>query len=280
MFIPPNSTKLEDLSDRRRVAIQGAGGTGKTTAALTFPNPIVVDIDNSVDLNNARAVGIDPSTVTVLPFYREDYQKTIMAVNRPNVKDCFEKWLEENIRKFAPEQTVIIDSWTFLQDAFDKFTPIPIAKQSGAEDRMSWWGMKADWSQEILTTLQSAQCNIVMIFHEVEERDDKGRLTGKVKPMMQGRFADKLQNYFPYWFRQFTLDKITDREKQEAEIKAMGISRGVFEEIQNSSAPYRPSYIWQTVTSNLAKCKTKIPFARFIPAHYKVFVETSKFLQT
>jgi len=276
MYIIPNSTQLTDLSTCYRIGIQGAGGSGKTTAALTFPNPVVADIDNNVDLNNALAAGVDPKTVSILKFHDKDFLRTIPA---SNPKDGIEIWLTNHLSKLDVSQTFILDSWTFLQDAFDLHTPVPISKSSGAEDWMAWWGLKQDYSQSIMKLLQSCKCNVIVLFHEVAERNDKGTLTGRVNPLMQGRFADKLHNYFPYWFRQFALDKITDPEKIKTEIAAMGITHEQFTAIQASSSMRQPSYIWQTVTSNIAKCKTKFPFARFVPANYKSFIDAEMWRQ-
>lgn len=275
MFIPDKAASLAADKPYKHVGIQGHGGTGKTTSAMTFPNPVYIDIDNSVDLHNAQAVNVEPTTVKVLPFYDPEFYKNY----GPNTRDSVHSFLEKNVGKFTQEQSLILDSWTFLQDAFDKQTEkeIPITK-NGAQDQYYLWEKKQDYSRDILTFLKQAKCNVVVIFHEVKETDDKGRDTGKVTPLMQGKFVNKLHNYFPYIFRQICFAKITDEIKQKEEATKMGITLEQFRKAQEYSTDKSVRF-WQCSTTQIAACKTKIPFARFVGAHFDVFKNPEPWLQ-
>lgn len=283
MHIIPNLEPLsQETSKTFRVALQGAGGTGKTTSAVTAPNPVFADIDNSLDKHNADAAGVDISKIQRIPFYRSDFLKSVGGQNsgqQPNIRDAFKRWLTENISKFEPEQTFVLDSWTFLQDAFDRQGTIePYYNSYGKEDTLAFWAEKQDYSALILNLLQSARCNVVVIFHEVSEYDDKGRPTGKVTPMMQGKFAHRLQNYFPYWFRQIGMGKIADTEAQKKEASLMGITHNQFKRLQDSCPKTQSFYAWQVATTAVATCKTKIPFPRFIPSTFDVFANPEKYI--
>jgi len=277
MYKPEHTTPLEVGDKIVRLGIQGHGGTGKSTSLLTFPNLVVGDIDNSVDVENAKAVKVDPATIAKLKFYDKEFRDKI----KPgiSVRDCVEKWVNDNLGKFTPEQTFALDSWTFLQDAFDKQTDTEVPNtRAGARDEFWFWGRKQEYSRDLLVEFQKARCNTAIIFHEVKEIDDKGRETGKVLPMMQGKFSYKLMNYFPYYFRQIAIEKITDTGKQREEAAKMGITPEQFAKAQEYSTN-RTAYFWQTVTTAICNCKSKIPFARFIPATYNVFRNPEPWLQ-
>lgn len=277
MYKPPEASSLELATKTIRLGIQGHGGTGKSTSLLTFPNCIVGDVDNSVDVENARAVKVNPSTILKLKFYDQEFRDKIQR--GISVRDGVEKWINESLSKLSPEQTFGLDSWTFLQDSFDKQTDSEVPNtQRGARDEFWFWARKQEYARDVLVEMQKAKCNIVVIFHEVKEIDDKGRETGKVTPMMQGKFAYKLMNYFPFYFRQIAFEKIFDAKKQEEEAGKMGITTEQFRKAQEFSTN-KTVYFWQTVTTAICNCKSKIPFARFIPATYEVFRNPEPWLQ-
>lgn len=272
MYIPDKAKTLDTKTDLQlRIALQGYGGTGKTTSALTFPNPVVLDIDNSADKHNTQAVGIDTKNVHVLPFYDQSFLDEIKP--RGNLRDVFRTWIEKHASLFAPEQTLVLDSWTFLQDAFDKQTDLePVYTKKGEIDEFAFWARKQDYARDILNALQRVKCNVIVIFHETVERDNNGRLTGKVTPLMQGRFADKLLNYFTYWFRQIAMEKsIEEKLAKDMQITVEALKRICDFSTNNSM------YTWQTQTTTIANCKSKIPFQRFVPAHYKIFQEPEQY---
>lgn len=46
LYIPPGCTTLDKIEDSQiRVGIQGPPFSGKTTAALTFPNPVAASFE-------------------------------------------------------------------------------------------------------------------------------------------------------------------------------------------------------------------------------------------
>lgn len=267
MHIPPNSITLDKKPrQQRRIAIQGFGGTGKTTSVITARNPIVLDFDNSVDEVNCKAAGVELSSVHVVPFYSRAFLDTIHP--RINPRDALVKWLETNYAKFTSEQTLILDSWTRLQDEFDKQTELePVITKKGEVDEFAFWEIKQVYSRNILTLLRMAQCDVVVTFHEVEDVDDKGKKTGKVSTLMQGKFVHKLSTFFTDWFRQIAIDK----ECTQALADKLQIPLATLTEYCGNT-PHKTLRLWQTETSTIAQCKTKLEgVPRFIPANFKSF---------
>lgn len=276
MFIPPNTTTLDKKPfSQKRVAIQGWGGTSKTTAALTFPNPTIADIDNSVSETNALCAGRKMEEVVCIPFHSREFVDTIKkGINR---RDAFKQWLETNINKFEPDQTFILDSWTALLDEFYKAWQ-PVITKRGEVDDFAFWELLQEYSQEILTLLRQAPCDVVVIFHEIIETDDKGRPTGKATPLMQGKFVNKLSGYFTDWFRAIGVERKPGDEQMP---KNLGITMEQWNKFCAMESPVKSQtlYLWQTATGNVANCKTKlIGLPRFVPAGYDVFVNPQKYI--
>ena len=96
-----------------RVGIQGFGGTGKTWAALTFPNPIVLNLDRGLGAHIGR------SDVLEIPFYSQTFCKSMLPKYAySDLKEIILLWLRSEGMKLSPEQTLIFDSNTSLQNAY------------------------------------------------------------------------------------------------------------------------------------------------------------------
>ena len=81
-YIPPHSSPLADMSfSQIRLGIQGAPGTGKTYAAVSFPNPIVLDLDNKLGAHKTR------KDILVLPFHDPDFIINKLKVHNEPYKE-------------------------------------------------------------------------------------------------------------------------------------------------------------------------------------------------
>ncbi len=122
--------------------------------------------------------------------------------------------------------------------------------------------------------LKSINCHVVYILHEQQERDSKGDLNGKLKPLLAGQFADKLASNFSDWFRQHSGAK-KDIEKIEDKIlKLWGFkSKEEYIQMQNKQLG-NTLYFWQTSSDDLSNCGTStlVNCPHLIPANYESFI--------
>jgi len=239
MYIPPESTNLKTTAfPQLRIALQGASNTGKTWAALTFPSPVVANFDNGL----TAFAGQD---IIELPFYNPVWLKEKFPTT-PNGKDAFLVWMTKEAWKITPEQTLVIDSWTTLQNAFDVNTP-EVYSSKGVLDPYAFWAMKIEYAREICELFKGLTCHVVVTFHEQATRDPKtGALLEKIRPLMQGQFVNQLGIYFTDFFRQ-----------------------GV-----RVSADGKREWLWQVKSDDLVNCKTRMKLAdnvMVVPAHFNSF---------
>lgn len=192
-----------------RLGIQGPSGSGKSWSALTFPNPLVLNFDNCLEAFATRA------DIKEVPFYDAEWvnKQLPAAVGKPpRRKDLLLKWLSTEGIKIPPGNTVIIDSWTTLQAAFDEYKNAhPTINTKGDEDGFAFWGAKKDFSQEVYGYIRAMKCNVVVLFHELQTRDPAtGQLLTKIQPLMQGSFVNELKIPFPNFFRMLDIEKMKD----------------------------------------------------------------------
>lgn len=222
LYTPPNAiTELPSYSNLI-VGIEGFPGTGKTAAALTFPNPIMAlfekpDLEGLLSLDHLK--GVKP---IMLPFYSNSWldlnQWPKYEAPRPAVfkayhpAGCFKLWLDREGPKLSPEQTLIVDNWTRLQELFDEVNwGFDSFSKGGEVDHFAPWDRKLSFQEEISNALISLPCNVVVLFHEVQERDKAtGVLLDKLQPLSQGKFVAKLKSYYPNFFRAIVLREEKD----------------------------------------------------------------------
>lgn len=247
-----------------RLGLQAAPNCGKTTSALTFPNVVVADFDNKLSATNAKLAGKELADVTIIPFYDADFCDSLVPRKNklfaPNKRDAFTAWLNKEAVNMQQDQTLIIDSWTMLQAAFDQQTGYePAISRNGSEDKFVFWARKVEFSKEVCERLKTLNCHVVVTFHETIDRDDEGRPTGKMKPVMQGQFADQLAGHFTDWFRQHAVAKLKDPANPRSEIIGT-------------------EYLWQTTADNVCNCGTHIHGLKpRVPATYDVFLNPDKY---
>lgn len=263
MYNPPGAESIENQKMYAiRLGIQGAPGTGKTYAAVdTFPNPIVLDFDNALHDHYGKSINR-------IPFWDKNFvlnkmewitgkgEKRIGIPLKPHGipdrREAFKQWLKSYIGEFSPEQTIILDSWTFLQDAFDAVTwAEPAYTKRGEIDDFAPWDLKLEYSKEIMGILKSGRCHVVVIFHETQQRDkETGLLLDKIQPLMRGSFFAQLKGHFPFFFR------------------ALG---------PNEKRKILPSeYVWQTGSNgefDSKCCNEKLKQQGIVKATYQSFIE-------
>lgn len=264
MHIPTNSINLSTstIKPQIRLGLQGASGTGKTYSALTFPNVVVADFDNGLTAHRGR-------DIISIPFHNDKWcvdtykaqvvkgQVEGVPSTAVNKRDLFKRWLNEEASKFSPEQTLLLDSWTMLQNNFDQVTDLqPSFSKDGSVDAFAFWSRKLDYSRDIMQTLIGLSCNIIVTFHEICLRDPaSGLLLEKVGPLQQGKFVAQIPNFFTDFFRQLAVD----RKVKGADGKEVVIGT---------------DYLWQVRSNSQCNTKTRMKLKEgtvTIPATYESF---------
>lgn len=272
VYIPPNCITLDspDYLSQLRIGIQGPGGSGKTFGAVTFPNPIVGSYDKGLISHVGRKDIIEAK------FYEDAFVDKIVSraqLEPPNRKEALSKWLQTEGQKITKNQTFILDANNGVQAAYHlwyKFNP-KISK-SGAEDKFTEWRWKVEYYSELMLLLRSLKCSVFMLFHESPDRDSNGNLTGQVRPLLTGQFADELVSHFTDYFRSVVVPKPTVETMAKFKEHFSLDDKMAKEWIDSTPANVKSIYLWQLQSDNVAQCKTSLVGApKYIPQGYRYF---------
>ena len=229
--------KVSEGLTQIRLGIIGFPGTGKTTGALTFPNPIVIDYDRKC-----------PPGVRTIPFWDPKLEAKFGGP-----RHGLREFLKTEGPKFGPEETLILDSWTMVVNQFEKFledNPHLYLTKKNEVDGFKMGSDRLSFAYEIIHMIKALSCNVIIIMHEQIERDDRGQITGRVKPLMRGQFADQMAAHLTDFFRAVIL---VDNQK-------------------------KPQYLWQLVPDNVfAPITSFIPRSPYIPQKYEEYLKQKNF---
>lgn len=211
IFIPPHATLLSKLPMTQvRLGLQGYPGTGKTWSCLRTgaPNPLVLDYDNKLSAHR----DLD---VNVIQFHDPKFLFDTFKLDS-NKGTCGYQALPLWLRKYGVEltfnQTLVLDSASSIMNSFDSWwEKNPSYSKDGKIDSYAPHKAKVAFWGELVTLLKGLKCHVILTMHESVERDDEGRLTGKVRPLMSGQFADQIAGHFTDWFRQVAMPRLDNR---------------------------------------------------------------------
>ena len=264
LYIPPASMLPSAYpASPTRMLLVGGAGRGKTFSAMTFPNPIICDLDNKL---NGYKQFKPTHEFHAIPFWNTKFVTEVCKCNNAgpgkpfnpkypaNTRDAFKYWLIEEGPKLTKEQTLIVDSWTSMHTAFDLQSKLPHevvwSTKTGQEDGFAFWGRKKQYSKEIVDALKALSCNVVVIAHETFERDENGRIIG-LKALQDGSYADELPTQFTDVYRQHVFTK------EEAAKRGLKQDENI-------------AYWWQTDKDQYFTfaCKSKPSLPAFVTADY------------
>lgn len=268
LYIPPGAVSLDkETVQQQRIGIQGYGGTGKSWLALQWPNPMVVNFDRGLGAHIGRA------DVHHIKFYDPDFVKRYH--NSGDIKMAFEEWLNKEGPKLVKEQTLIVDSFSDLDNAYHaNWRSAPVHSNTGKVNEFAEWQNKLVYFGDIFAKFKTLKCNVIILCHEAEKKDKTGEYTGKLRPLAQGSIADKIVPHFTDWFRMHAADKPknVENEMTEDRLRLWGMTKTEFAAMLNEY-PRGTHYFIQTESDNQfdGKCSSLVGFPRFIPAGYKWF---------
>lgn len=250
IYIPPTAEVIPaHRVSKIRLGLQGAPGTGKTWSAMTFPNVIVADFDDNLNAHRGKP------DIRSVRFHDKDFMLTYAngkfkskEKGTPhNRRDALLHWLEHEGTKLMPGQTLVLDSWTSIQAAFDAQQVLePKLTRGGQVDDFHFWGMKIDFCERVFELLKSLSCHVVVTIHEFQERDANGNIMSKLQPLMQGKFTLRLAGEFPDFYRCVAFEKLGENKKPI--VKEDGKTKII-------------EYFWQTQSDNNFNGKCSIPGA-------------------
>jgi len=179
-----------------RLGIVGEPGVGKTTAALTFPNPIYLDFDRNL-----------PPGVDCVPFWNPSVCDRLaprlghsQLAPPPNVFGALVAWLAREGPKVSTDSTIIVDSWSTFQNMLDEQIQHEVSREDAKDAKWTFYRYKKERSGTIMNGLKRLRCHVIIIFHEMPERDENDRITA-IKPLMTGAYKDELAKDVPDFWR-------------------------------------------------------------------------------
>jgi len=247
MFIPNNALNNKSLTQTiNRVLILGDPGEGKTTSALSFPNPLVIDFDNQL------AKFRESHEFNSLPFHDVEWvEANFKTRNRPQALLTF---LKTDGKKLATEQTVILDSLSILNDHVQKWLwdSCPMSKQDKTEkDGFAYWDSILDYYVELHNALIVMPCNIAVCAHLKPVYHKTNSMITGYKPVVEGSFSQRIGSYYTDVVRCCVKAKLGPEVKDN---RTMNVQ-----------------YLWQIHSDEYVQCKSsrKDKSLMYVEANYK-----------
>jgi hypothetical protein len=153
MIKQPNEMNFNDK--KFSMILYGSPGLGKTTLALSAPNPVLIDFDRGVSRIKAYH--------RKLTIFCDTYEEVLKDIKSPEVKGC---------------ETLIIDTGgsfvTFLQDWAMRTNPSVNRQKNGALSLKGFGAVKSEFIRFTNMVRDILNKNVIYVFHSVEEKDKDG----------------------------------------------------------------------------------------------------------
>lgn len=135
--------------------LYGAPGVGKTTLALSAPNPVLIDFDKGVSRVKAYH--------RKLTIVCQTYEEVLSDINDPAIKDC---------------ETIIIDTGgsfvSYLQDWAMRDNPSVNRQKNGAISLKGFGAVKQEFQRFTNMVRDVMNKNVIYVFHSDEQKDKDG----------------------------------------------------------------------------------------------------------
>lgn len=278
MYKPTNSHTLAEAKTEQqvRLGLQGYPGTSKTWSALTFPNPVVLNIDRGLKAHQGR------NDVIEVPLWDSAVcSKFLSGYNPSKLKDLLVSWLDKEGVQLEASQTLVVDGLTGLQNAYHLWFRVNqnnFLTTSGKVDAFAEWQVKKQYFGELMETFKRLRCHVVLIAHEIDLKDKNGpagpSYSGKIRPLLTGAFGDEIVSQFTDWFRSHSADAPKDYKSLKPEEIKQNWNMTMPEfEAWCKSFTGGTIYYWQTMSDSVFDGKTSslVGAPRYIPATFSAF---------
>lgn len=135
--------------------IYGSPGLGKTTLALSAPDPVLIDFDDGI----SRVKALHRKQTIIC----DTYEEVLKDLENPLVVAC---------------QTIIVDTGgsfiTFLQDWAMRSNPALNTQKNGAISLKGFGTVKSEFVRFTERIKRVMKKNVIYVFHSVEEKDKDG----------------------------------------------------------------------------------------------------------
>lgn len=226
---------------QRRILLCSTPGEGKTfTSITTSPNPIVMDIDKGI--TDPRLVALN---IPTFPIWDDEWRKNVLKkdVKSNAVMEC----IKVHGPKLSPEQTLIIDSMSALQDDMQAYqwNIMPNVKGGTEKDGFGYWEVVKDWWIAFFTSLSSVKCHVILTAHLADRKHaENPALTIGYMPLIDGSTKNFIGRFF------------TDVIRQHAVEKKVG---------DNIDTEYK----WQVKSDSMFKAKSRVNCSSlYVPADF------------
>lgn len=271
IYKPQGCNDLSTMGEQQiRLGLQAPPFNGKTFAAMTFPNPVVLSFDQKLGAFEGR------SDIIEVPFWNGEFTDKIVKRDGikapPNRKDSLLVWLATEGTKLTKNQTLVLDGSTGIEAAFHgQYRLNPKLTAKGDVDGFDEWKQKGIYFEEVMLYLKGVKCHVIYICHETPDRDKTGELNGKNRPLLTGQFGDRIAGNFTDWFRVLAVKKPTPETMEKFKAHFKLDDSAVKEWIASNDT--QTLYVFQTQSDEKADCGTSslIGAPKYILADYKSF---------
>lgn len=258
-------TEMTFTDKKFSMILYGAPGVGKTTLALSAPDPILIDFDRGV----SRVKAYHRKTTIVCGAYEE----VLEDIKSPEIKDC---------------QTIIIDTGgsfvTYLQDWAMRDNPAVNRQKNGAISLKGFGAVKQEFQRFTSMVRDVMNKNVIYVFHSDEQKDKDGNPQQRLlcegaarnivwQPCDFGGYVQMIGNNRVVTFTptqeffakgcygiegQFTVPTIGASDKNEFLTNLFDKARANIAADNDAFAPQKAQYeaVMQTVNETVAKITT------------------------
>ena len=148
--------KVSEKSPKLFVQLYGKPVTGKTTGALTFPNPLVVNFDNNL-----------PAGVKQIPMYDDAFVDGIVKRSNPrypaNRRDALKAVMIDLCREMPEGSTIIVDSMSRVESAYNMQEDIEPKEltNKGEVDGFKMFRKRLTFYEDLFVLAQAARAHVL-----------------------------------------------------------------------------------------------------------------------